>query len=333
MTDLFELFRSLPVPEGTEEKARVFSSIATDKAHGFRVAKSSEGYAFLILPCPNESRVAPGVRLEKLVVERRVVCRISDSDGTVSTGEFSLIGCTAVDAELQSFFLRIISPFVDTVDFSNAGSANRAIDLLVALFRAIERPARKTIQGLWAELFLISEASNSADLIDAWHSEPTDLFDFSSGVERVEVKSSSDRRAHHFRLEQLAQPEGTRLVVASFIVRSAGAGTSIGDLVERLSHRPGMDGTRLEKVAKNTAETLGADWRSGVSQRFDEEWARDNLLFFDARAIPKVPGPIPPEVENVRFVVDCSSLQPAPEASWREMVLLSRIGFKESDRR
>ena len=326
MKDLFDLFNALPTPEEAGDRARVFSSVAPKQPFGFRVAKSSEGHPYLIVPCRGEPRAAPGVRLENVVVERRVICRITEVGGAEATGEYSLIGCTSSDPELQAFFLRVVSSFIVGVDSSEARSIDRAIDLMVELFTAIDRPARKTIRGFWAELFLISEAGQAEVMLDAWHSESTGLFDFSSGSDRIEVKSSSDRRVHHFRLEQLLQPEGTRVTVASCIVRSAGAGTSIGDLVGRLSRRSGMQGIRLEKLARVSAETLGTDWRLGISQRFDEEWARHSLVFFDASSVPRVLEPIPAQVAEVRFVVDCSTIPPIPEAKLREVGLLSHFG-------
>ena len=60
--------------------------------------------------------------------------------------------------------------------------ANRTI-------QSFNRPPRKTIQGLWAELFIIERANNPEYLIQSWHSSSEDKFDFNDGQDKIEVKA------------------------------------------------------------------------------------------------------------------------------------------------
>lgn len=62
-----------------------------------------------------------------------------------------------------------------------------------------------SIQGLWAELFVISIASNPEYLLKAWHSSLNDVYDFNDGIDKIEVKSTSkSHRIHKFSYDQLS---------------------------------------------------------------------------------------------------------------------------------
>lgn len=279
-------------------------------------------------------RYPTGVRLEHLSVEPGVRCVVIEHDTTSTTDTYVLIGCTSDDAELQAFFLRVIAAFVKSFgDKPGESTVRHGIELLVNLFKALNQPARKSIRGFWAELFIIAESEEPTKLLDAWHGGPLDLYDFSQGADRLEVKSSADKREHHFRREQLIPADGCRLIVASIIVRSAGGGTSVADLVSRISSLDGIDGPRLEKVSRITAETLGQDWRFGITLRFDEEGARQSVKFYDGPSVPGLRGPIPPEVSNVHFLVDMSRSNPIQDKEREGFGSLTRAAIPRARRR
>ena len=105
---------------------------------------------------------------------------------------------------------------------------------LIELFRAMSEPPRKSVQGLWAELFVISRSHHPSILIDAWHTMIEDQYDFAMGNQRIEIKSfSGDVRNHHFSLEQLHPPTGVIALVGSILVARSQAGESLHDLREK----------------------------------------------------------------------------------------------------
>lgn len=310
MLNLYETFCSLPVPKTTNERDRCFSATAPWGAVQLRVAKNQQGRPYFLTPSTRGARQI-SIRLEHLSIEPHVECVIVDSDKVVERDSFTLVGCTSDDPGLQSFFLRVIAAFAREYETaSTAQDLNRGLELLVALFRALKQPGKKTVRGLWAELFVILESSSPLALLEAWHVDPLDLFDFNQGSDRIEVKSASDRREHHFRREQLIPPKDSRITVASLIVKSAGGGASIADLVTRINSIPGISGVMLEKLSRVVCETLGLDWRSAIDLRFDENQARQSLQFFDGAEIPSIREPPPPQISEVRFIVDFSSLLP-----------------------
>ena len=128
-----------------------------------------------------------------------------------------MIRCASTDRALHLYFLRVADAVLATFGEQPTGrEVTQAIDHLVELFHAVEQPARKSLQGLWAEVFLIARAADPAALVEAWHGVSTDRYDFMVGSQRIEVKSTAgSTREHHFSLEQLHPPEGTEVLIAS----------------------------------------------------------------------------------------------------------------------
>jgi hypothetical protein len=186
---------------------------------------------------------------------------------------------------------------------------SQAISGLVDLFQSLTTPAKKSVQGLWAELFLIRYASNPSEVVRAWHSAPGEHIDFVSGRQRIEVKSSSTRaRIHHFSLVQLTPPMQARLLVASLFVESIGGGVSLRQITEEIRAMLSEDTASLARFDAVFYATLGASWMEAMEERFDSELALESLQFFDSLDVPKIDGPISKSVGDVRFTSDLSDV-------------------------
>lgn len=184
----------------------------------------------------------------------------------------------------------------------------------------MSQPARKTVQGLWAELFIIARSGMPAALIRSWHMMPDGCYDFSFGNQRIEVKSASGRiRLHHFTLEQLHPPAGTTLLVASVFVERAGGGVSMISLVEEIRKQVNDDPELLLQLETTVAATLGENWRAAVDDRFDRQLAEDSLQFYESNAIPSVSPNMPVGVSDVRFKSDLTDVAPAVPTTYRAL--------------
>lgn len=310
-TDLCELFDSLVLP--LERPAgRSLSAVAIPGAGSHRLAKDSSGSPCLLLRQLPSASPAPPIRLQNLLVSYGVPCVISHPDGQQEDGNFTILKCSSADPSLFPHFLQILSPIVTTLGATpTAAAVRRAISGLVDLFRALTTPATKSVQGLWAELLVIRDASHPAMLAAAWHGVPTERTDFLSGRDRIEVKSSSNRhRLHHFSLVQLTPPASTRLIVASLFVEPVGGGLSLHRLSDDVRGILAQDPRLLTQFDTVFYTTLGANWSDAMDECFDLQLAKDSLQFFDAADIPKIDGPIPATVSDVRFTSDISAAPP-----------------------
>jgi hypothetical protein len=194
-----------------------------------------------------------------------------------------------------------------------------ALQRLVELFRALERPPRKSVLGFWGELFVISRATDVLTTVQAWHLLPEERVDFSLGFQRLEVKAANGRRReHHFALEQLVPVPATRIVIASLLAERSSAGPSVSDLLGSIRSAARDDAELLLHIDGVIAGALGAAWRRAMDERFDDRLAASTLAFFDSGTIPK-PTTVPrPEVSEVRFKSDLTRCAETPREALRQ---------------
>jgi hypothetical protein len=306
MTDLVATFSGLSTPH-TGGVGESFSAAPVAGA-SHRIARDTKGWpALLLATSPTRDRSAR-ICLEHLDVQHAVRCRITSVSGGAEDGTFTVIRCTNADDELTRYFLRAIDPILRSLGPAPSTTAvSRAIVNLVELFRALTQPPAKSVSGLWAELILIRNSGDPASLLEAWRATPEDRYDFSSGTHRIEVKSSAQReRIHHFSLEQLLAPKGCRLIVASLFVERAGAGASLGELIDEIrdlmAARPDLQ-QRLDQVV---ASTLGSALRQSIDERFDRELACESIRLLAGESIPTIPIPLPLGILDVHFRADLS---------------------------
>jgi hypothetical protein len=161
-------------------------------------------------------------------------------------------------------------------------------------------------------LLVIGTAANAATLLDAWHTDPLDRFDFTFANSRLEVKTNANRqRRHEFSLEQCNPPLDISATVASLFVETAGGGgLSLNALVQRIEARLSSRPELIVKLHSVLADTLGTGLLEGLNQRFDEQLVLSSLVFYDLSTIPAVRNPLPPEVTAVRFRSDIGLVAP-----------------------
>lgn len=190
---------------------------------------------------------------------------------------------------------------------------------------------RKSVQGLWAELFCIARSREPAIMLEAWHQLPDDLYDFNLGKQRLEVKSASGGvRQHYFALAQLRPPPETTALFASVFVDQAGGGASVTELADRIRSRITTRPKLLLHLDRMIALTLGTNWREATEDRFDQELATQSLAFFETNVIPSVIPELPPGVSDVRFRADLSGCPSADLQAYRSQGSLFRAALRKS---
>jgi len=215
---------------------------------------------------------------------------------------------------VRSHFFTLTVPFLRTLG-SNPSPVQVAatIDSIVQLFRALTQPPRNSIQGLWAELYLITQARDRKAMVTAWHATPDERYDFAAGNQRIEVKCALGReRRHHFSLEQLTPAQGGGVYVASVCTEPSGGGTSIADFLNALRPQLKNDAPLLLRLESMVSNTLGRTFVEGLSTSFDLELADQTLSYYPVDSIPRPLGPMPFEVTNVHFVANIGRVGALP---------------------
>lgn len=325
MRSLVEQFHDLPLPSASCREGESFSAMALAKWPEHRVAKDTKGNACILIA--GLADAAPQtVHLKHIDVRHQLRCsvhRLNQQTSAPEDGLFSIIRCTAPNIHLQQHFLQMAETVVKIIG-KNPTPARVASGILTLanLFESTNRPARRELQGIWSELFVIEQAGNPEVLVESWHPDPTNLFDFTMDRDRLEVKStSSARRVHAFSLEQLYPPGGVRLVVASLRAQRVSNGISTAQLLDRISKRLLSPSLQLQLHAAFHA-IVGHHLEEALDAHFDYELARESLAFFQAPAIPKLPNDTPAGVSDIRFKSDLTN---CPRMSSEEAQKLGRL--------
>lgn len=308
MQDVFQVYKDLSKPQSEANSRSFTASLIEHTPH--RVATDTEGHAVLLLSTPSGHEREPAIHLEHLSVEYNVRCKII-AGKEVEESVFTVISCRKSDEDLVRYFFRVAIPvLLELGPEPTEIRIREAISHLVELFRAITAAPTKSLNGLWAELFVISASTDPEMLLRAWHTDPEEKFDFSSGMQRIEVKSSSRRdRQHHFALEQLSPPTGCRAVIVSlFTARSAG-GSSILDQISRIKNIV-RDVSLHAKIDSVVTRSLGNAVRYIDSACFDVELAKDSMRVYSTDSAPRIQPPLPAHVYDVHFKADLASVVP-----------------------
>lgn len=306
LLDLFEGLERPPPPDGDN----LFSAAKVPSAGLHRVAKDSEGRPLLLLkiaPAATSVALHP-VRLENLSLQYDVECRISRPDGTEEKGSFAVLRCLSEKVGLHEHFLRVGGTLLRAIGQApDKGQVQRNISSLVDLFSAIGAEPRTSVQGLWAELFLIANSTDVRRCLEAWHAEPGERFDLADGSQRVEIKSyAGPVRRHTFSHEQAHPPDGTDAMIASVQVVSATGGEAIADLLDVIRERAALSSEELLQLEQAVARDLGRDHEHGMYRGFDQERGRESCQFYSTDDIPRLDRELPPGVSSVRFRSDLS---------------------------
>lgn len=307
-------FQRLPLPPAaSENEPEVFAAAPTAGQHW--LARDHRGCASLMVVAPASTTARRELRLECLQVHFALRCEIRPAarkHANITT--LTVLRCTSLIEDHQRLFVSLLDTVIAAVGQpATSAKLHAVIQQLAVIFSSLSQPARTTIQGLWGELLVITLARDTERLFRSWHATVSDDFDFSDGVERIEVKTTSSRkREHMFSLEQLRPPEGTVAQVASLIVRPAGGGVSVADLTAEIETRIDHDLELRLKLHVLIVQTLGVEWAHSAKWRFDRELAAGSLAFFNSASIPQFVEELPLGVSRVSF---CSDLSSVPQAA------------------
>jgi hypothetical protein len=322
---LLSIFYSLPVPKRAS-KEEAFSAQAVELSSPHRIGKDVESRAAILISVADSERSDTyfPVTLENISIRYNILCRVTDEGQPSRQGRFVVIRCESRDDDLIEYFLRTMEVHIHFI--GSTPSCNQVGDMvqnLIELFRTLSQPSKQSVQGLWAELLVIAEASDTKSLLRSWHGEPGDRYDFSADKQCIEVKSSSgEARIHHFSLEQLNPGSEAVAVVISLFVKRSADGLTVIDIINSIRSQIRDDLGLLAHLHRTVAITLGEDWRQATSTRFDKQFAKKSIRIYDVGSIPAVNWPTPLEVTEVKFKSNLSRI-----SSQRISSLLSKGGI------
>lgn len=310
MIDLFEIYSKLSNENSTTEN--IFSVEPIPNYFNHKIGITKDGRPLFFVRCKPENGITVlDNNLELISVNFNRDCQLRQTNTNEVSDCYTIIELKSEISDLQKYFIEVIYLLIKSIG-SNPSfvQLKNEVDKIVELFSKFKKIGSKSIQGIWAELFIIATSADPDYLINAWHISPTDKFDFNDGVDKIEVKSTSkNHRKHIFSLEQLTPNPSSELLIASLFVIQTGIGKSILDLVEIINNNriSGESNTKLHFII---GETLGTDIVQVSQTYFDFNLALDSVRFYKSESIPNIDSSfIPNEISNVKFECDISSCQ------------------------
>lgn len=311
-TDLWSVFSGLSEPASSEaiqpgvsETIQLPAAQIPDRPSDY-IAKGPGGVAIVLLRGSKEPMVKPPLRLRHIEVDYGSKCRIATADLAPIGGDFIAIRCTEVAAPVLELFVRTVEAILVTLpNHPTAIHTEALVSGLIELFRTLSQPPRRSIKGLWAELFVIEHSASPEAMVAAWHADGDEKFDFASEYGHLEVKATEQAvRVHEFSLGQLRPNEGAPVTIASLRLRRETGGASVLDLARRIDKRLAGKSQLRAKLWRNLAGTVGAEFDKAVDVSFSEAFAAEELRAIDAGTIACVERPLPLGVLEVRLKID-----------------------------
>lgn len=307
--NLVETFNLLDAPETSNRN--LFNTITLTEFPFAKIAVNMEGLpVILILSVADTTFLSQkNIRLKYLELTHNLECKISENNKT-HFQNFTVIVFRSNQEHLQHYFLGIAETLIKSLSAKPTQyEVFQTFKNFVEIFRTLSETPTKTLQGLWAEIFLIDTGSEPTTLLNYWHNIPEEKFDFNADTEKLEIKSSSTlERIHTFASEQLNPPADQQVLIASLFVKQATHGTSIAQLVNSIQQKI-TDNDLVKKLFTVISKTLGNTIEQSIKIKFDYNLAKNSLRFYRHQDIHKIERiHIPHKVSEVRYKSDLTEL-------------------------
>ena len=307
MNEVYTLFKRL-LNTQVGEGSYAAESIPFARQH--KIGVSSEGYPMFFIQTSNKDK-ALDITLEFIKVLFNRTCRLIENNEVQEMEGYTIVSMSDDNVDYQKYFIDVVCILLQELpEDVTVKTLKTELMKIASLFSSLTKPAKRTLQGLWAELFIIEQSKYPDYLIQAWHASPNDKFDFNDGRDKIEVKSTSKvRRVHEFAFEQLNPNINSNLLVASVFVIESGHGKTIFDLKDSIYKK--VTSLPLQyRLNEVLAQTLGNDFDKVGDMSFDYQQALDTLQFYDFTDIPCIDVKnIPHELTNIHFDCDLTSVQ------------------------
>lgn len=302
----------IPAPSGDEE---VFSVTSVGGRDSHQVGIDDQGRPAVLLRLSGAGEGYEGsypIRLRNMALRYGVKARIA-SEREIEERTYTILQCLSDDRGLQEYFVTVAAAFLDSVPESpSARDVASRVSRLVKLFESVQKRGIQSIQGLWAELFVLEQATGVRECLSAWYSDVSETYDLSLGRERGEIKSySGPVRSHIFSHRQLHPPERSTVVIASVQVQSSSGGRSGSSLTESIIDRAGISGDAELEFQEQLAKRLGESYSTEIKKKFDYELALDSYEFFNPSDIPRLKRGLPEGVSELQHRSDLTGVAPA----------------------
>ena len=228
---LFNKIKKLKKPVNVG--SNIFNSIRINKNSEHLIGIDNKGLVVVLINSIKPKGV--GQNLTNIIIEHDINCTVKLDEKKIIK-KFTLIKCLSNQESIKELFLMTLENILQTIP--NELSEKRIDELtvkLIKLFEKLSNPKNIDLTGLWGELFIINFLRSTEILIQAWHSENNDLFDFFLNNIALEIKTTTKNdRKHTFKFEQLNSTNTNKIIIGSIMLKKSRTGVSLLDLKNKI---------------------------------------------------------------------------------------------------
>ena len=252
-----------------------------------------------------ESRISKIDGLSGINASFGVLC--STSNNSKSPSFFNIIEFLEEDSFLD-FFFDFFEEILKQKENRNALKIREEILNISKLFSFKNKVSRKSMMGLWSEIFIIYSSQNPDLWIDKWPLNSRSTFDFDFSNIGLDVKSfGGHNREHFFSIEQLHNQSTEQTLILSICLKESDTGESIFDLL-KLTKSKLREKKNIKKLETKIFKKAGKEIQD--TKRFNMKIAKSTLCVLRGKDIPSLnPINTPLGVSEIKFKSDCSNIK------------------------
>ena len=274
------LFNKLTAPD-SNNKDEYKSSKIPNTNH--IIGKNFEGLPSILIKTKDQESIVSNYKGANILLRFNENCKIHE-DKTSSM--FTILSCRSDDELTIKMFLDICETTIPQLNNEpSAEEIKKITNVIIELFREISDKKRSII-GLWGELFLISSSSNKEKTLQAWHENPTDKYDFFDDNQALEVKCTSKTdRIHKFQHDQLLSEIKDHYIASIMVSENPNDGLSVLDLYEDIKKNK-LPVNLINKLKKNFYRVVGSNPKEDLNEfKFDIDYSKKNLMYYKLKDI------------------------------------------------
>ena len=264
---------------------------------------------FLIKPKDNITQKQPNSSRGKFLdVLFDTECEISTPNGTTKRN-YTILSLKSEDETMERVFISVCSDISELLgENPDYIKVIKVVNTMRDLFSKILQVSKKEETGLWGELFLIYISSDKELLIDSWHVNPRDTFDFNDGNTKLEVKTTTrNERIHTIKLNQILKSIESCSLICSIMTSRIDLGVSVIDLIDKISVNIKVE--YRQKLINKVLDSAGENFKN-FKNRYDLKTSKNSFKFYNANNIPSINTKhISNDISNIKFDVSLENIK------------------------
>ncbi len=306
---LFETYAELvnSFPEGCDQ---LFGQPITDD-NSLWLSVDGDSYPSLLFKARRDD-ARNDIELRSVSAHFSRSCEIDSASGARSAGIYTVVRLNENDPDITRMLLRLLEEAFRErrTPYSNKDIASRILEL-ADLFKLIGESIGD-ILGLWGELYILSQSSNLELAAQSWCQSKNAKYDFVTDHFALEAKTTMlSRRKHRFSLDQLRPNGDFQVYVASLLVVEISSGRTAAELMEEVYRQLSDSDLRAnffnQCIVKGGRDLYRNELKLGV---FPDQ---SSLKIHYAAVLPVPDVAVAAPIENVRFDVDLTDLEPVSQ--------------------